>query len=377
MIAVALILSAGLLFSGPPTRVQATLGGMAWYAARGPVLATDIRRSFENVMTPREREATRDVRIRFAADPWPFAFADRSATGPFIEISAGLLWSIDQFSTIIALNQDLSEHIKGDCLNVYMTNFAHLMSHNRTSAITRKSPTPVPAALVFINSRPDICASVNLEKLPGSILDQHREMLIHSSLAFVIAHEFGHIYNDDHPTAQIPRNESRIQERKADQFAMSLEIRTDGSPILALPILLLLASMENFDFETHAGSTHPAGLVRGFLLLDAAVELGKHDPEFKTYLANSDSANRARWTAWGKALERIRPHLEKESLDESDYAVLVEAWRETGRGLPEPSGWPDVTNAVQRHGPRGQQNPRKLNETRQDTKVSVGWPSGG
>jgi predicted Zn-dependent protease len=106
---------------------------------------------------------------------------------------------------------------------------------------------------------------IKLRVHPGAVADLARK-IYGSALAFIVAHELGHIYYQHPDSKDVPREQERQHEVEADRFAIQLLRRMGSPPGGEVFFFDLLAHLEQnrFDFPTGeeyehhlASATHP------------------------------------------------------------------------------------------------------------------------
>lgn len=105
-------------------------------------------------------------------------------------------------------------------------------------------------------------------------VDDVSQKILKSAIAFLLAHELGHIHHRHRPYGEINAAEARAQEAEADRFAMEV-LRRVRLPPLGMAVWLTAVSMRDPLVEGSPRQTHPLSASR----LHAIASGLRHSPE--------------------------------------------------------------------------------------------------
>jgi len=258
-------------------------------ADRASPVMRDVRKELLNGMTDEQRDVLAPIPVRVVPNAGAGAMALQIGSDrPSIVVTAGLVDAIDTFATIMAFSEAQQNY---GCAIAYFNAYSNMFAHNYKIAYGYKAGPLRGIAEPFQFSRdsPE-CEEVDRASFSGSQADQVREFYIAGSLAQILGHEYGHHLYPINKRAT--SSERRRNELKADQFAMELISKAYGNPLAALPTVYWLAASDGFRLED-SESTHPAGMRRALILIDAALDKLENDQEFVEYLRTSEKKNLA------------------------------------------------------------------------------------
>jgi hypothetical protein len=263
-----------------------------FYADRGDYLISTIRPKFRAVLSAPDQRLEESIRYDTIITGNTNAFATREGT---TIVTASMLQIIDSVATMLAASQTFSAP---QCLSSYLNYLTESTNENSRLAARSLPPQPVLMAFSFWAARPDVCSGLTEAKFRNSTAaDNLRELMIYSSIIYIIGHEFAHhkygdtqyhMVTDDRykreleagrdVTTFVTPTQQRTKEARADSFAFQKMIEMDFTPIGALPVLLFFSGIEGFSPELTSNADHPAAICR----FEEMIEYTDRDPEFKT-----------------------------------------------------------------------------------------------
>jgi hypothetical protein len=212
-------------------------------------------------------------------------------------ITSSMLQIIDSMATVMAASQAFG---KQECLTEYVDYLSEGVRQNSRLARQGKPAQPVLMAFGFGDSRPDICSGLTeAEFRANAKMDDLRELMVYSSLTYLIGHEFSHHRNGDPKYRMVSPDERRrdaasgrdvswevtpeeqkLKEARADSFGFQKMMEMGQNPFGAVPVLLFFGGIENFSIEQTVDADHPAAILR----FDEMIEYATSDPSFLSAL---------------------------------------------------------------------------------------------
>jgi hypothetical protein len=273
--------------SQSPTDVT---GLYRWYAQRGDYLISDIRPKFRAVLTDSDRQLENRLRYEVIVTGNTNAFARGDGT---IIITSSMLQIIDSVSTVLVGSELFG---KPDCLTNYVDYLAEGTRENSIRVASGKPAQSVDIAFAFWHLRPDVCGGLSEGQFRSNKqADDARELIIYSSVIYLIGHEFAHERYGDSKfvmvtpdqlrrdraegkdiTFEVTPAEQKVKEARADTFAFQKMLEMGYTPTAALPVLIFFGGIEGFSPEAGPSADHPAAILRISEMIKAADE----DPQF-------------------------------------------------------------------------------------------------
>jgi Zn-dependent protease with chaperone function len=233
-------------------------------------------------LNPQDRalEESLIVKIEYAETPNARAYLDKIDKGKYIVFTTGLYTYLEDLITAEVLSRKNNAKQCGDAYTSYLIKSVHLNASFDPQHILAPTETYIPK--IFAAHHPEICPELSMDdsKLDEKGLwhDQYQDA-IHTSFLFVMLHEFAHVKNDDisHPLFRSLENlqAARQRETAADDFALDFIVQQKYSPLAALPVMALIAGLQDYPTEAGQFDPHPATLERTKAMYSASQKVIK------------------------------------------------------------------------------------------------------
>jgi hypothetical protein len=285
-----------------------------WYAQTGDNLISDIRPKFRQVLDPGDRTLESRLEYEITITGNTNAFALR---GGRTIVTAQFLQIIDSMATVMSAAQMYN---KPECLGSYIEYLAEGTRNNSRLVVHGQQPKAVAMAFGYWQLRPDVCGGLTETVFRANKkADDLRELMIYSSLIYLIGHEFSHHkYHDNifkmvtedqkhshlvqglDVSREVTPSEQMVKENRADLFSFHKMIEMDYPPIGAMPVLVFFLGFEGPSPEQSADADHPSAIVRFNDMIDAT----EQDSEFMELVHNHHLEQQwGAFVAFGKQLQ--------------------------------------------------------------------------
>jgi hypothetical protein len=275
---------------------------LRFYKARADILLEGLRPELRKGLSLRELEIERGVVYQTFVNNGINAYARKQGGRSYTVFSAGLVEVIDWLSTAMAFTT-MGQKTCGEKYASYLIEgiAENTARYNDRSQALRTVGTP----FYFAQSEPQLCPGLTLERFQSNHnADDVREIAISACLQLVAAHELGHHIDRDADSLPASPAESRRREAAADAFAFRNLIRSGRNPMIAVPVLLLFAGIENFSLEAEDRASHPAGVRRLESMIEAAREALASEPEML-----ADMKKTGRYEEWQNLMSTLQAQL--------------------------------------------------------------------
>jgi hypothetical protein len=221
-----------------------------------PEEITKVRLQVRSQMTPEDLALDMTIRFVPSMESTVDAYADYGDDGKKqITISEGLFRDIGYLAAAQALSY---EHEEPGCF----VGYARYITYESTN--TAFTPSD------FAIKRPSICPKGSIAAQAKKELGQKRleeyRALNSFGLMFVILHEFAHFKFEDLKSDTKKMSSIRQREVNADAFAIAFMLRMQINPLAAMPVLSLLAGVEDRT-PNDRDSDHPSAEKRMQLMV--------------------------------------------------------------------------------------------------------------
>ena len=226
-----------------------------------------------------------------------------------IDIGAGLLQVFEFMSVALVMPRWTDR----ECAATYVDHIIDTVVENgrRHSLGVRLSPVYDP--LMYGARNQPVCAGLSFARMQADPEGTRNQVAaLGGSIRWFLAHELAHhvlghvespLARSDLPQAELLKL-SRTREQEADAFAFKVSVYDGpGSIAFAFPAYLVVAGLGG-DVENEALETHPAGLRRIRLLIEALETLPEDDEEFADYLTEEGLDER-----WDEFIEEMMSQL--------------------------------------------------------------------
>jgi hypothetical protein len=285
------------------------------YALSGDNLISDIRPKFRQVLDSEDKALESGLEYQIITSTGNTnAFALR---GGRTVLTASFLQIIDSMATVMSAAKVYN---KPECLGSYVEYLAEGTRNNTWLVAHQQQPKPVAMAFGYWQIRSDVCGGLSEKAFRANKkADDLRELMIYSSLIYLIGHEFSHHkYHDNifkmvtpeqkqshaakglDVSREVTPAEQKAKEKRADLFAFHKMIEMDYPPIAAMPVLVFFLGVEGFSPEQSADADHPSAVVRFNDMITAT----EQDSEFQTLIQKHHMEQQwEQFVSFGKQLQ--------------------------------------------------------------------------
>jgi hypothetical protein len=230
------------------------------------------------LMSARERRVADEITFDFPRVPGILAaFADRRGGERIVVVSAGHM-ALAHFTLDASL---LGFHFRlpGDEVSPYIDYLAETATYNQSRALRRRSIEPFESFEAFAGLDAGAAAAIrNTPEFQGGIT----EGLV-NYLGFVVAHEIGHHVHGDVDRRERSLAKRRVQEAKADAFAMKMLAGAGYNPFVGLATMTFFAVLEGDPAEQAPGD-HPPAICRSYGFIVEGLALVDRDRGFADFV---------------------------------------------------------------------------------------------
>ena len=193
------------------------------------------------------------------------SYADYDAGNPRIMINSGLIRAIDELAWAEVMGAEYDDH---ECF----LNYFRYATHQSRGPIQ----SPSDFAIKHVDMCPVECLSLMIHRSSAhdkTVLQEYSDFA-RLGLSFVILHEFAHIKRQDSDIKSGRLGARRKEEIIADKFAARHMQNMGANPVLALPVLLLVARLEG-QKQSDVDKDHPPVLKRMQRIIALSKRLNK------------------------------------------------------------------------------------------------------
>jgi hypothetical protein len=187
----------------------------------------------------------------------------------FITINSGLY----RFLDLLVASEVTSRKFHSPACGKSYLSYLMTSIQNQLMARQRGGIVLILEPALFAKRHLDICPNISVEDTAYNKADDkwstEYQAAIHASMMFTILHELAHLKHGDPPVSTaLPRRfpktleEQRNEESAADEYALDFLVSQKLNPLIALPLMTLLAGRENFSTTQDPRNNHPVTLER-------------------------------------------------------------------------------------------------------------------
>ena len=198
-------------------------------------------------------------------EPNAQANIDRDGT-KLITFTSGLYTYLDYLIASEVMSREFNAH---KCGVHYAAELVGTIKQNMLQEQARLASVEILAPEFYAARHPDICRGFWTEQLlfvtNGGKWSAQYQQAMGDCLRFVMLHEFAHLKHGDVEHSRSPEwtmKVAREQEAAADDFALSFFVENNAAPLTALPVMALIAQLQNFPTIESDQDNHPLTLDR-------------------------------------------------------------------------------------------------------------------
>lgn len=238
---------------------------MDFYARNGMSAIMPSWDSIRQQVPPQDRKIADQVRLVVQPTEGVNAWASIESGSRTITITAGILEIIDWLATAEAVNAITGEKL---CQTSYVKYLGDGVADNTDRHSSGLPPKIVTSPYQFYMAHRSICSAVGPDLVNSNQrATLTRNLVMNESIKYILGHELGHqVY--DYPFAKVNWCEQQKREIRADSYSFALLSHSGESPLLAMPVLLIFASVEGFTTDDRY-NTHPAAMKRAVAMIEA------------------------------------------------------------------------------------------------------------
>jgi hypothetical protein len=275
------------------------------YQSIGNLMLARVRQALRDQSTPADRALQDQIDASIVPAAWVNGVAYQRGGKRYIEITAGMIEIIDWVATAEAMTVAAGHK---DCEIRYVNYLGDAIAQNTGLYRDKMQLASVPSPYLFYDHNRPSCPHVTQQDIQhNERANLTRDLVMNESLMQVFAHEVGHHkYNDT--ASSVPWCEQQKREARADAYSFQVLTGPDQSPLVAIPVLLIFATVEGFSGEDN-DQTHPAALKRVLAMMEAT-----------RAQINSNSELRSALQKTGRAAEFYRYLDQYESVTKAEIA---------------------------------------------------------
>jgi hypothetical protein len=259
------ILLLGFVITSLAVNSLAQEQGADFYARNGMSAITPSWDSIRQQISPHDKKIADQVRVYVHPTEGVNARAAIEAGSRTIYITAGMLEIIDWLATAEAVNTITGEKT---CQTSYVKYLGDGIAENTDRHHGNLPLSVLTSPYQFYSAHRSMCSAIKPELVNSNQrATLTRTLVMNLSIKYLLGHELGHqVY--DYPFADVSWCEQQKKESRADAYSFTLLSQSGESPLVAMPVLLIFASVEGFTTDDRY-NTHPAALKRALAMIDA------------------------------------------------------------------------------------------------------------
>jgi hypothetical protein len=274
-----------LLFVCTCRNLTAQAGGgetrdVEFYRRNGELMMSRIRQALRDQSSPGDRAVQDEITTTITPIGGVNGVAYQKSGRRYIEITAGFVEIIDWVATAQAITVITGQR---ECETRYDRYLGDAIGENTSLRSDNLALRMVTSPYQFYENNRPLCPHITPDQVNSNErASSMRTLVMNESLMLIYAHEVGHhIYND--PFSSASWCEQQKREARADAYSFKVLSGPDQSPLVAVPVLLIFATIEGFSGED-TGQTHPAALKRLLAMVDATRRQLDSDSELRSAL---------------------------------------------------------------------------------------------